>query len=96
MKLPAHYSTMVYDCYMQNKKKMPNQRGLNAEATRATRNAVSWAKKGIKAIGDMEAANPGIGFVINKNQKKQLQKFVDKYDTKKFVKAMPMKKGKKP
>ena len=79
-----------------NKKKMPNQRGLNAEATRATRNAVSWAKKGIKAIGDMEAANPGIGFVINKNQKKQLQKFVDKYDTKKFVKAMPMKKGKKP
>ena len=52
-----------------------------------TRMGVEWAKVGIKAINDMETANPGIGFVINKKQKRQLEAFVSQNEGKKFVKV---------
>jgi hypothetical protein len=71
---------------MSKEKKM-NRRALNAEATRMTRMGVEWAKVGIKAIGDMEGANPGIGFVVNKKQKRELEAFVSKNEGKKFVKV---------
>ena len=71
---------------MSYEKKM-SKRALNAEASRMTRMGVEWAKVGIKAINDMETANPGIGFVINKKQKRQLEAFVGENEGKKFVKV---------
>lgn len=76
---------------MDKKKKNP----LNVQATRETKKALSWAKQGIKAISDMERANPGIGYTFPKGQKKQLQAFVDKYEGKKSVMAKPVKNAKK-
>lgn len=76
---------------MDKKKMNP----LKVQATRETKKALSWAKQGIKAISDMEKANPGIGFVFPKGQKKQLQTFVDKYEGKKSVPIKPVKNARK-
>ena len=73
--LRSHYSTMVYDCNMDEKKK----KRLTAQASRETKKALASAMEGLVEIDKMKKANPGIGFIIPRKQEAQLKRFVYDY-----------------
>lgn len=77
MKLPAHYSTMVYDCYMPNKPTPPNANkqmkpgvSKGAKAVNANRPMRPGTPKGAKAVAPKKPMNP-----MNEKKKAEERKF---------------------